>query len=108
MNYIKFVIFTFIVMIVELVLSYLIAYKFNIRLLDATFFVGVFFSAIFIFFSSSGGLFTNASETLVAKSYIGLKNKYKINRTIGSLRINCFNFGSVLFLLIGFILAFFL
>ncbi|HCX51899.1 MAG TPA: hypothetical protein DG757_23410 [Bacillus sp. (in: Bacteria)] len=106
MRYIKFGIYTIIVMMAELGLSYLLAEKFNYYLLDMMFYVGLFSSVFFIFFSSTGGLPTNYSEIRIALSYTGIKNNYKFKRTFGSLSVNCFVLGSVLFFLVGFMVAF--
>ncbi|MGG0718535.1 hypothetical protein ABE096_13205 [Robertmurraya massiliosenegalensis] len=108
MKHLRFGIFTFVVMMVEFGLAYLLAEKFQFLLLDSMFYVGLFFSIFFIFFSSTGGLPTNYSEISVATSYHGLKNNYKLKRTFGSLNVNCFVLGSVLFFIIGFVIAFIL
>lgn len=105
-RYLKFGIYTMLVMIVELGLSYFLATKFKLSLLNTMFYVGLCFSVFFVFFSSSGGLPTNFSEVRVATSYSGFKNKYKFKRTNGSLSVNSFVLGSVLFFLMGFIIAF--
>lgn len=105
MKLVKFAIFTIIVMLMELGISYLIANKFNLQLLDGIFSVGFVFILVSIFFSSTGGLFTNYIEAKTVKILSGLSN-YKFKRTIGSLSVNCFNVGSILFFLIGLVVAF--
>lgn len=105
MRYIKYGISTIIVMIAEFGLSYILAMKYNFHLLNTMFYVGLFFSAFFVFFSSTGGLPTNYSEVRLASSYVGVKNKYKFKRTNGSLSVNSFVLGSVLFFLMGFLIA---
>lgn len=106
MRYVKFGIFTMIVMLVEFGLSYFLAEVFHFRLLDIMFYVGLFFTIFFVFFSSTGGLPTNYSEVRLATSLVGIKSNYKFKRTFGSLRVNSFVLGSVLFFLVGFIVAF--
>lgn len=101
----KFAIFTIIVIVIEFGISYLVANKFNIRLIDSIFSVGLLLSLFSLFFSSSGGLFSNYSDVKIASSYIGLKNNYKIKRTFEAFNINCFNLGSILFFLIGLVVA---
>ena len=101
----KFAIFTIMVMIIEFGLSYLVANKFNLRLIDAIFTVGLLLTFLSIFLSSTGGLFSNYSDVKIASSFIGLKNNYKIKRTFEALNINCFNLGSILFFLIGLVVA---
>lgn len=100
--------FTFLVMVAEFGFAYLLAEKFQLLLLDSMFYVGLFFTLFFIFFSSTGGFPTNYSEMSVATSYHGLKNNYKLKRTFGSLSVNPFVLGSVLFFMIGFVIAFIL
>lgn len=106
MKIVRLAVLTILVMLVEFGLSYFIANEWNMRLIDVMFFVGLLFSLFFIYFSSTGGITTNFVESSVALSFIGLTNNYKIKRTFGSLQINCFNLGSVLFLLVGFVVAF--
>jgi len=106
MKYGKFLILTFAVILVEFGISLLLVQKYNLLLLDSIFYVGIVFSLLFIFFSSTGGLFTNNSEMKTATSNLGFKNSYKLKRTLGSLSINCFNVGSFLFFLIGLAAAF--
>ncbi|MCM3030129.1 hypothetical protein [Niallia sp. MER 6] len=106
MKYGKFVIATMVVILMEFGISYLVAQKLNIFYLDAMFYVGLSLTLIFVFFSSTGGLFTNYSEMTTAKSYLGFKNNYKLTRKLGSLSINCLNVGSLLFFLIGLATAF--
>ncbi|TRZ37562.1 hypothetical protein CEQ21_19130 [Niallia circulans] len=101
MKYGRFLILTVAVILVELAISLLLAQKYNLLLLDSIFYVGLVFSLLFIFFSRTGGLFSNYSEMKTAASTLGFKNSYKLKRTIGSLSINCFNVGSFLFFLIG-------
>lgn len=106
MKYVRLGIFTMIVIFVELVLSYFLAAKFHYRLLDMMFYVGLFFSLFFVFFSSTGGLPTNYSEIQVAGSYMGIKDNYKFKRTFGSLSVNSFVLGSILFFIMGFLISF--
>ena len=108
MRYGKFVISTMIVILLEFGISYLVAQKFNMLYLDAMFYVGLSLTLLFIFFSSTGGLFTNYSEMNTATSKTGLKNGYKLKRTLGSLSINYLNIGSLLFFLLGLATAFIL
>lgn len=106
MKYVKLGVFTILVMIVEFALSYMLASEFNFRLLDMMFYIGLFSTLFFVFFSSTGGLPTNFSEVRVAKSYLGIKSNYKFKRTFGSLNVNSFLLGSSLFFIMGFLVAF--
>lgn len=101
-----FTIFTVLVMAVEFGISYLISFQFNYQLLGSMFLVGLASSLVTIFFSSTGGIVSNYHESELATSYIGWKNGYKFKRTLGSVSVNCFNIGSVLFFVIGFVVAF--
>ncbi|WP_449621522.1 hypothetical protein [Robertmurraya sp. Marseille-Q9965] len=101
-----FVIFTVIVMVVELGISYLISYQFNYQLFGSMFLVGLVCSLVTIFFSSSGGIVSNYTESNLATSFIGLKNGYKLKRSFGSISVNCCNLGSGLFFISGFVIAF--
>jgi hypothetical protein len=93
-------------MMVEFSLSYLLAQKYHIPLLDTMFYVGLVSSTFSIFFSSTGGLIRDFNEAQLAKSYLGLKNKYKFKRTFASFSVNSFVVGSVTFFLLGFLAAF--
>ncbi|TKC19333.1 hypothetical protein [Robertmurraya kyonggiensis] len=101
-----FAIFTVLVMGIEFGISYLIFFLFNYQLLGAMFLVGLVCSLVTIFFSSSGGIVSNYTESNFATSILGLKNGYKFKRTLGSVSVNCFNLGSVLFFVLGFVIAF--
>jgi hypothetical protein len=105
MNYVKFAFFTVIVMIIEFGISYLVAYKFNLRFINAISFVGLFFTFISIFLSSTGGALTNLNDIKAATSLSGQMSNYKLKRTSESLSINCFNLGSILFFLIGIVVT---
>ncbi|KAA0547409.1 hypothetical protein FZW96_11130 [Bacillus sp. BGMRC 2118] len=106
MNIYKNTLFTFIVIIIEFVLSYLIYKMVNYRLLDIMFFVGVSCCAIFIYFSSYGGFISNTSQAKVATSIEGVKGNFKMKGTSFSLRVNFLVLGSVIFFLGSFIIAF--
>lgn len=106
MRYMKIGISTAIVILVQLGLSYFLAERYHFQLLDMMFYVGLFFTIFSVFFSSTGGLPTNYSEISIATSYIGIKGNYKFKRTFGSLSVNSLVLGSVLFFLVGFIIAF--
>ncbi|MFD2442520.1 hypothetical protein ACFSO7_00675 [Bacillus sp. CGMCC 1.16607] len=106
MRVLRFVLFTVIVMLVEFGLSYLLSYKAKIPLIDAMFYAGVFFTVIFIYFSSTGGFISNVSQSKIARSYVGLRSNYKFQKTFGSLSVNYLNVGSVLYLLICFFVGF--
>lgn len=106
MNKLWLAIFTVLVMVVEFGISYLIYYQFNYQLFGAMFLVGLVCSLVTIFFSSSGGIVSNYTESELASSYIGVKNGYKFKRRLGSVTVNCFNLGSVLFFISGFFIAF--
>ncbi|WP_246943522.1 hypothetical protein [Bacillus pinisoli] len=107
MKRIRYWIFTLLVMGGNLGLSYLLSHSMEIRLLDAMFYVGAITTVIFIFFSSSGGFLSTRNEAHIATSIEGSKSNYQMQHSSFSLRVNPLVLGSVLFLFLGFILAFF-
>jgi hypothetical protein len=82
------------------VASYFLSQKFEIKLIDMMFYVGVFTTAISLYFTSEGGIVTNYSEAETASSFQGLKSKHTFKRIIASLNLNFINVGSILFPLI--------
>lgn len=52
---IKNIIIIVLTIIVEIIITYLIASKFSVRFIEVMFFSGMFFAAISFYFSSSGG-----------------------------------------------------
>jgi len=106
LRYIRFLFLTCMVIIIEYLITLFISQKFDLRLIDAFFFVSVFFAVTTLYFSSAGGMFENKSEAEIATSYQGLRSNHKFQRTIGFLYVNFINVGSVLYLIIGFIVAY--
>ncbi|MFD1738074.1 hypothetical protein ACFSCX_16180 [Bacillus salitolerans] len=101
----RFLIFTLIVIFIEVGISYVITKIFPLRMIDAMFFVGVACSAFFGYFSSSGGMMANARDAEYATSWLGIKSKYKMNYKSFSIGVNFLVLGSIIFLLLGFIIA---
>jgi hypothetical protein len=101
----RFITFTFIIILVETGIVYFISEKLTIRFLDLLFYAGVFFMLTALFFSSSGGLISNMSESKVMDSAHGMFGGFKHKRKLGSVSLNPFVVGSVLFLILSIVLS---
>lgn len=98
-------IFTVIFILIETAIVYFLSGRFNIRLLDSMFYVGVFFILSSFIFSSSGGSLSNLSEAKVMKTLNGAFGGFKHNRTFASISINAFTVGSTIFMIAQIVLA---
>lgn len=78
-----------------------IARLINTTFLDAMFFTSIGFLALFIFFSSNGGLVSNYANVMASKQSFG-NDVYK--RELFSFRINSFVLSALLFFIIYWIL----
>ncbi|MBM7660320.1 hypothetical protein JOC85_001087 [Bacillus mesophilus] len=105
MGKLKYFTFTLIVIVVETGLAYLVSQMTGLYLLDAMFYLGIACCATFIYFSSSGGMVANKNEAMVAASILGSKSNYSMKRSPFSLRLNPLVFGSIVFFVLGFVLA---
>lgn len=101
----RFILFSAIVVIIQLIITYFISIKVDIRFLDLMFYLGVGFMVITLFFSSSGGFISNLSDTQVMSSVEGMFGGFKHKREFGSVNLNPLVVGSITFFLLGIILA---
>lgn len=85
-------------LIIEIGLTMLLARCFSVRFIELMFFTGIAFSAITIWFSSSGGAMTRHidSQTSAMTGIISKRDEF-------TLRLNYVIFASITFLFIGLI-----
>lgn len=102
---IRFIISTFIIMLVQICIIFYASTKFEVRILDLMFYFGVLFTVISLFFSSNGGFISNLSDAKVMNSINGMFGSFKHTRSIGNININPFVVGSILLFIGGIILA---
>jgi hypothetical protein len=102
---IKFIISTFIIILVQISIIFYASTKFEIRFLDLMFYFGVLFTVISLFFSSNGGFISNLSDAKVMNSINGMFGGFKHTRSIGNININPFVVGSILLFIFAIILA---
>ncbi|MFV8827758.1 hypothetical protein [Alkalihalobacterium sp. APHAB7] len=81
--------------------TFWIARLINMTFLDTMFFTSIGFLALFIFFSSNGGLVSNYANVMASKQSFG-NDVYK--REVFAFRINLFVLSSLLFFIIHWIL----
>lgn len=101
----RFLFFSMLVVLVELGLTYLISTKVETRFLDLMFYLGVAFVTITLFFSSTGGLISNRSDASVMNSLEGAFGGFKHKREFGSVSLNPLVGGSILYFILGILLA---
>ncbi|MEH7346430.1 hypothetical protein V7122_21530 [Bacillus sp. JJ1532] len=95
----KGIIIFLVTIIIETGLTIFLASFFSVRFIELMFFAGVAFSALTIWFSSSGGTITNYQN-----SKIGASTGIIQNREEFKLRPNYVVYASILFLFIGLII----
>ncbi|MFC7684480.1 hypothetical protein [Ureibacillus sp. GCM10028918] len=61
----KFLSIMTVAFIIELLFTYLVASFFSVRMIELMFFVGLIFTVIILFFTSSGGIISNMSASEV-------------------------------------------
>ncbi|KAA0547131.1 hypothetical protein FZW96_14245 [Bacillus sp. BGMRC 2118] len=105
MKPIKYVLLTILVIGVNFGISFAISEAIGIHLLDGMLYVGIATSAMFIYFSSSGGFTSTRVEAEIATSIEGSKNNYQMKHSPFSLKVNPYVLGCILFFITGVIIA---